>query len=150
MFTMIMMRMMIMAPIMAVGGIIMAGPKDAEPGLGPGRRHARHRRGHRRHRHAGAFPSSSAIQVKIDRINLVLREGLTGVRVIRAFNRVEHETEALRRGQPRPDRDLDPRATGSWPLMMPLMMLLMNLTTIAIIWFGAKRIDLGEMQRRRA
>ena len=40
---------------------------------------------------AGRLPLFRAIQTKIDRINLVLREGLTGVRVVRAFNRVEHE-----------------------------------------------------------
>ena len=92
-----------------------------------------------------ALPLFRAIQAKIDRINLVLREGLTGVRVIRAFNRVDHEKKRFDAA----NLDLTEtsiRVNKLMALMMPLMMLLMNLTTIAIIWFGAKRIDLGEMQ----
>jgi ATP-binding cassette subfamily B multidrug efflux pump len=143
MFTMIVMRMLIMAPIMAIGGVIMALQKDAKltlvlavviPILAvvitliAGR----------------AMPMFRAIQAKIDRINLVLREGLTGVRVIRAFNRIEHEKKRF------DVANMDLTATSIkvnklMALMFPLMMLIMNLTTIAIIWFGAKRIDLGEM-----
>jgi ATP-binding cassette subfamily B protein len=91
------------------------------------------------------MPMFRAIQAKIDRINLVLREGLSGVRVIRAFNRVQHETRRFDDA----NRDLTGmsiRVNKLMALMMPAMMLLMNLTTIAIIWFGAQRIDLGEMQ----
>ena len=144
MFTMVTMRMLIMAPIMAIGGVVMALQKDAKLtwvlavvipvlaaviGLLAGR----------------ALPLFKAIQAKIDKINLVLREGLTGVRVIRAFNRVDHEKKRFDAA------NLDLTATSIkvnklMALMFPLMMLLMNLTTIAIIWFGAKRIDLGEMQ----
>jgi ATP-binding cassette, subfamily B, multidrug efflux pump len=143
-FTMIVMRMLIMAPIMAVGGVIMALQRDAKLTwvlavvipilvvvitLIAGR----------------AMPMFRAIQAKIDRINLVLREGLTGVRVIRAFNRIEHEKKRFDAA------NVDLTATSIkvnklMALMFPLMMLIMNLTTIAIIWFGARRIDLGEMQ----
>ena len=144
MFTMVTMRMLIMAPIMAIGGVVMALQKDAKLtwvlavvipilaaviALLAGK----------------ALPLFKAIQAKIDRINLVLREGLTGVRVIRAFNRVDHEKKRFDAA------NLDLTATSIrvnklMALMFPLMMLLMNLTSIAIIWFGAKRIDLGEMQ----
>ncbi len=144
MFTMMMMRMMVMAPIMAVGGVIMAVQKDAKltwvlvvviPVIAAIISLTATR----------ALPLFRAIQAKIDRINLVLREGLTGVRVIRAFNRIDHEKARF------DEANLDLTATSIrvnklMALMMPLMMLLMNLTTIAIIWFGAKRIDLGEMQ----
>jgi ATP-binding cassette subfamily B multidrug efflux pump len=143
MFTMVMMRMMVMAPIMAVGGVIMAVQKDAKltwvlvvviPIIAVVISFTASR----------ALPLFQAIQAKIDRINLVLREGLTGMRVIRAFNRIDHEKARFDAA------NLDLTATSIrvnklMALMMPLMMLLMNLTTIAIIWFGAKRIDLGEM-----
>jgi ATP-binding cassette subfamily B multidrug efflux pump len=144
MFTMILMRMIIMSPIMAVGGVLMAYRKDARltlvlavvipviavvVGLTATR----------------AMPMFRAIQARIDRINLVLREGLSGVRVIRAFNRVAHETRRF--DQANLDlTSLSIRVNRLMALMMPLMMFLMNLTTIAIIWFGAQRIDLGEMQ----
>ncbi len=144
MFTMLTMRMLIMAPIMAVGGVIMALEKDAHlwwviaavipivavvVGLTAGK----------------AIPLFRSIQKKIDRINLVLREGLTGVRVVRAFNRVDHERARF------DEANLDLtnvsiRVNKLMALMMPLMMLIMNLTMIAIIWFGAQRIDMGDMQ----
>ncbi len=144
MFTMVMMRMMVMAPIMAIGGVIMAVQKDARltwvlvvviPVIAAVIAVTASK----------ALPLFKAIQAKIDRINLVLREGLTGVRVIRAFNRIDHEKKRFDAA----NLDLTNtsiRVNKMMALMMPLMMLIMNLTTIAIIWFGAKRIDIGEMQ----
>ena len=144
MFTMVMMRMMVMAPIMAIGGVIMAVQKDAKltwvlvvviPVIAAIITFTATK----------ALPLFKAIQAKIDRINLVLREGLTGVRVIRAFNRIDHEKKRFDEA----NVDLTNtsiRVNKIMALMMPLMMLIMNLTTIAIVWFGAKRIDLGEMQ----
>jgi ATP-binding cassette, subfamily B, multidrug efflux pump len=143
MFTMIMMRMMVMAPIMAVGGVIMAVQKDAKltwvlvvviPIIAVIITITASR----------ALPLFRAIQAKIDTLNRVLREGLTGMRVIRAFNRIDHEKGRFAAA----NLDLTAisiRVNKLMALMMPLMMLLMNLTTIAIIWFGARRIDLGEM-----
>jgi len=144
MFTMMVMRMIIMAPIMAIGGIFMMFRKDAGLTwiLGVGVPLI-----------AGiitltamkALPLFRDMQAKIDRINLVLREGLTGVRVVRAFNRIQHE----RRRFDEANKDLTSvsiRVNKIMALMMPLMFLIMNLTTIAIIWFGAKRIDLGDIQ----
>jgi len=144
MFTMMLMRMIIMSPIMAVGGVIMALQKDAKltwvlavviPVIAAVVALTATR----------AMPMFRAIQARIDRINLVLREGLSGVRVIRAFNRVEHETRRFDAA----NRDLTAmsiRVNKLMALMMPTMMFLMNLTTIAIVWFGAQRIDMGEMQ----
>jgi len=144
MFTMMLMRMMIMSPLMAVGGVIMALRKDprlswvivaaipvlvAVITLIAGR----------------ALPLFRAIQAKIDKINQVLREGLTGVRVIRAFNRIEHEKERFDAA----NLDLtDTSITVNklMAFMMPSMMLIMNLTAVALIWFGAQRIAIGEMQ----
>jgi ATP-binding cassette, subfamily B, multidrug efflux pump len=144
MFTMMMMRMLIMSPIMAVGGVVMALQKDRAltwvlavviPVLAVVITLIATR----------ALPLFKAVQAKIDRINLVLREGLTGVRVIRAFNRGGHEQKRF------DTANLDLTATSilvnkMMSLMFPLMMLIMNLTAVAIIWFGAKRIALGEMQ----
>jgi ATP-binding cassette subfamily B protein len=144
MFTMIMMRMLIMAPIMAVGGVIMALQKDAKltwvlavviPIIAVVITITASK----------AIPLFRSIQAKIDRINLVLREGLTGVRVIRAFNRGEHERKRFD-GANLDLTNVSIRVNKLMALMMPLMMLFMNLTMISIIWFGAKRIDMGEMQ----
>jgi ATP-binding cassette, subfamily B, multidrug efflux pump len=144
MFTMMVMRMIIMAPLMAVGGIYMMFRKDAGLTwiLGVGVPLI-----------AGiitltamkAMPLFRKMQAKIDRINLVLREGLTGVRVIRAFNRIQHERKRF--DDANMDlTDVSIRVNKIMALMMPVMFLIMNLTTIAIIWFGAKRIDMGDMQ----
>jgi ATP-binding cassette subfamily B multidrug efflux pump len=143
MFTMVTLRMMVSAPIMAIGGVIMAVQKDAKltwvlvvviPVIAVIISVTA----------AKGLPLFRSIQNKIDRINLVLRENLTGVRVIRAFDRIEHERKRF------DEANLDLTATSIrvnklMALLMPLMMLVMNLTTIAIIWFGARRIDLGEM-----
>lgn len=92
-----------------------------------------------------AMPLFKLMQVKIDKLNLVLREGLTGIRVIRAFNRIDNEKERFEAA----NIDLMDNAIKINRIMafiMPLMMLIMNLTTIAIIWFGGLRIDSGHMQ----
>ncbi len=143
-FAMVMMRMMIMAPIMAIGGVIMAFQKDARltwvlavaiPLIAAIIILVASR----------GLPLFRAIQAKIDRINLVMREGLTGVRVVRAFDRVDHQKERFDIA----NRDLTATSitvNKVMALLFPLMMLVMNFTTVAIIWFGAKRIDIGEMQ----
>jgi ATP-binding cassette, subfamily B, multidrug efflux pump len=140
--TMIMMRMMIMAPIMCIGGIILAISKDKElswviivvvPILAASILIIAKK----------GFPLFQAIQKKIDKINLVLREGLIGIRVIRAFNRIEDEKRRFR------NANLDLTQTSiqvnqMMASLMPIMILLMNLTTIAVIWFGSIRINLGK------
>lgn len=139
-----MLRMMIMAPMMCIGGIIMAVSKDATLSLTlivimPVLALAIFliaRKG---------LPLFKAIQKKIDRLNLVLREELTGIRVIRAFNRMGHEQKRFDQA----NRDLTDtaiRVNKIMALMMPLMMLVMNVSSIAIIWFGGLRIDSGHME----
>ncbi len=91
-----------------------------------------------------AVPLFQQMQVKIDRLNLVLDEGLSGVRVIRAFDRGAHESRRF------DDANLDVTGTAIAvnrlvALLMPTMFLMMNLTSVLIIWFGAVRIDAGEM-----
>ncbi|MGE3887697.1 MAG: ABC transporter ATP-binding protein [Vicinamibacterales bacterium] len=93
----------------------------------------------------GAVPLFQQMQVKIDRLNLVLDEGLTGVRVIRAFDRGGHESRRFDKA------NVDVTATAIAvnrlvALLMPSLFLTMNLTSVSIIWLGAGRIDAGEMQ----
>jgi ATP-binding cassette subfamily B protein len=92
-----------------------------------------------------SLPLFKLMQLKIDKLNLVLREGLTGIRVIRAFNRIEQEKVRFDEA----NADLTDNAIKVNKLMatmMPIMMLVMNFTIIAIIWFGSVRIDNGGMQ----
>ena len=91
-----------------------------------------------------AIPQFQVMQVKLDKLNLVLDEHLTGVRVIRAFDRGEHE----RRRFDAANLDVTTTAVSVNRLvgfLMPAMMLMANLTSLAIIWFGALRIDAGTM-----
>ena len=138
------MRFMVTAPMMCIGGIIMAVSKDAQLSLVlvvvlPVLAAAIviiARKG---------FPLFKEQQVKLDKLNLVLRENLTGIRVIRAFNRKDHEQARFTEA----NSDLTGTAIRVNKLMavtMPLMMLVMNFTTIAIIWFGGIRIDHGDMK----
>ena len=89
-----------------------------------------------------AMPLFQAGQKKLDRLNQVLREGLSGVRVIRAFNRDSYQTERFQ------DANFDLTANAIkvnriMASMMPLMMLIMNLTTIAVVWYGSQSVDEG-------
>jgi len=141
MVVMVIMRMMINAPIMCIGGIIMAVSKDKGlswvivvviPILATIVTIVAIK----------GFPIFQSIQKKIDRINLVLRENLAGIRVIRAFNREDDEKKRF------DVANLDLTNTSIQvnrliAILMPVMMLIMNLTTIAIIWFGSLRIDRG-------
>jgi ATP-binding cassette subfamily B multidrug efflux pump len=140
----IIMRMMITAPIMAVGAIILAVSKDATlsllfvvalPVLAVAIVVIFMR----------AFPLFRAMQKKIDRVNLVLREGLTGIRVIRAFNRVDYEKGRFDLA----NTDLTNTAikvNRTVAFLWPIMIIVLNFTSIAIIWFGGLRIDAGAMQ----
>lgn len=137
-------RMMVMAPMMMIGGIIRALDEDrqmtwilvvAMPILV----------GTIAFVGSKGFPLFKLMQVKIDRINLVLREKLSGIRVIRAFNRAPHEAERFEQA----NADLTDNAIRVNKIMaflMPVLMLIMNLTQLAILWFGIIRIDEGNMQ----
>ncbi|EHI99881.1 Xenobiotic-transporting ATPase [Clostridium sp. DL-VIII] len=92
-----------------------------------------------------AMPLFKLMQVKIDKLNLVLREHLTGIRVVRAFNRIN--TEKVRFDDA--NRDLMDNAikvNKIMAILMPIMMLIMNVTTVSVIWFGSIRIDSGSME----
>ncbi|WP_291636100.1 ABC transporter ATP-binding protein, partial [Clostridium sp.] len=91
------------------------------------------------------LPLFKLMQVKLDKLNLVLREGLTGIRVIRAFNRIENERQRFDFAN-RDLMDNSVKVNIIMAVLMPVMMLIMNLTTIAIFWFGSMRIDAGDMQ----
>jgi len=139
-----MLRLVVMAPIMLAGGIIMAVSKDAKLSLVilatipvlVGAIFAVLKFG---------MPLFKAVQQKLDQLNLVMRENLTGIRVVRAFNKEREENKRLEKA----NRDLTDISINVNKLMafaMPFMMLVMNLTIVAVIWFGGIRIDNGNMQ----
>src|SRR3954467_43596 len=139
-----MLRMMAAAPMMCIGGIIMAYSKDAKLTLVLAVAIpilivaivVIARKG---------IPLFKAMQVKLDKLNRVLRENLTGIRVIRSFNRVEHEKKRFDEA----NWDLTQTAikvNKIMAAMMPIMMVVLNLTTVAIIWFGGHRISNGSME----
>ncbi len=92
-----------------------------------------------------ALPKFKIIQKMIDRLNLVTREMLTGLMVTRAFN-----TQArMQQNFEKSNRDLTRTnlfVSRAMVLMMPFMMLIMNFTTLLIVWVGGKQIDAGAMQ----
>ncbi len=139
-----MLRMFLRAPLIFIGGIIMAVSKDAKLSLV----------------FMVILPILSIIiffvakksmslfksmQIKLDKLNLVLREYLTGIRVIRAFDREVYEKKKFHKA----NLNLTETAIKVNKLMailMPLMILILNLTIVAIIWFGSIRIESGGMQ----
>ncbi|HEU5345102.1 MAG TPA: ABC transporter ATP-binding protein [Ktedonobacterales bacterium] len=140
----IMLSMLISAPMMAIGGIILAMQQDATltwtlaaaiPVLVIVILLVMTK----------AIPLFQIMQVKIDKVNLVLDEGLTGVRVIRAFGREPHEERRFDLA----NLDLTDTAISVYRLtaiLFPFMMLILNLTTVAIFWFGSNLINTGDMQ----
>jgi len=138
-----MMTMVITAPMMAIGGIILSLSQDTRlarvliaviPILGVIFFLIMRK----------AVPLFQLMQVKIDRLNLVLDEGLTGVRVIRAFDRNAHESRRFDAA----NLDLTGNAIAVnrlVSLLMPAMFFMMNLTSVSIIYVGALRIDAGQM-----
>lgn len=143
MLVMVGLTMMVLAPITAVGGVIMAMRENVQLSallivtvplmiavIG--------------YMVFRAVPLFRAMQVKIDRVNGVLRENLAGIRVIRAFVRTEHEQERFADA----NADLTDTAlkvTRLFALIMPTLMLIMNLTIVATIWFGGHLISNGSM-----
>lgn len=92
-----------------------------------------------------AMPKFKKMQSLVDRVNLVSREILTGTMVIRAFSREKHEEERFDKA----NKDLMSTQLFTnrvMSIMMPAMMLIMNAITVLIVWMGAKGIDLGHMQ----
>ena len=136
--------MMISAPLTALGGIIMALRTNVQlsalllviipvMGLVIGLMVTK------------AVPLFRVQQVKIDRINSVLRENLAGIRVIRAFVRTESE-EARFAAANEDLTDTALRVTRLFASLMPSLMLVFNLSSVAVIWFGGHLVDSGDMQ----
>lgn len=92
-----------------------------------------------------AMPRFKRLQTLVDRLNLVMREILTGLPVIRAFSKEKHEEDRFDKA----NRDLMKTnlfVNRAMTFMMPLMMLVMNGITVLIVWSGAAGIDKGQMQ----
>ncbi|MFC4323713.1 ABC transporter ATP-binding protein [Litchfieldia salsa] len=92
-----------------------------------------------------ATPLFGLLQKKTDRLNLVIREGLTGIRVIRAFNQVNFEKKRFNIAN-EDFRDTGIKVNKTMALLFPLMSIIISFSNIAIIWFGAIQIDKGVMQ----
>jgi len=135
--------LMVSAPIMVIGGVIMAIREDGPLAallliilplmvLVIGLVMVR------------AIPLFQALQGKLDRMNQVMRETLAGVRVIRAFVRTAHEEERFETV----NRDLYEtglRVNRLFALTLPVLTAIVNLSTVAVMWFGAIRVDSGAM-----
>ena len=92
-----------------------------------------------------SMPKFKMMQKLVDRMNLVSREILTGIPVIRAFSREEHEKGRFKDANTAlMETQLYTSRMMAW--MMPIMMLIMNCITVAVVWFGAKGISAGQMQ----
>lgn len=144
MLTLMTFTLMVSAPIMCVGGIVMALGQDVPlsgvllavvPVLGISVSLIVRR----------LRPLFRAMQVRLDTVNRVLREQITGNRVIRAFVRDGYEKERFREA----NADLTAVSLGTGKLlalMFPIVMTVVNISSIAVVWFGAHRIDSGGMQ----
>lgn len=92
-----------------------------------------------------AIPIFRSLQKKTDRLNLLLRESLTGLRVIRAFNRVDYEKKRFDEAN-EDYRDTGIKVNRIIAVLFPVMMIVMNFTNVAIVWFGGIRVNEGAMQ----
>lgn len=91
------------------------------------------------------MPRFKVMQSLVDRVNLVAREMLDGLMTIRAFGRQDHELERF--DEASGDlRDAQLFVNRAMTLMMPLMMLVMNIATVAIVWFGSRGVAAGAMR----
>jgi ATP-binding cassette, subfamily B, multidrug efflux pump len=90
-------------------------------------------------------PLFRLMQTQIDTVNRVLREQISGIRVVRAFVRERYETERFARA----NIELTNTATSVGRYMasiFPIVMFVLNVSSVAVLWFGARRIDAGDMQ----
>jgi ATP-binding cassette subfamily B protein len=135
---------MVAAPIMMVGGIFMAVREDlglswlivaVVPVLASSIGFIVSR----------MVPSFRLMQERVDEVNRLLREQITGVRVVRAFVREQHETERFRHAN-RDLTDVSVRA-GRWLAgMFPTVMVVANISTVGVLWFGGHRVESGQME----
>ncbi|GAA0414128.1 ABC transporter ATP-binding protein [Streptomyces luteireticuli] len=144
MLTLMSFTLMVTAPIMCVGGIVMALNQDVPlsalllaivPVLGVIVSLIIWR----------MRPVFRGVQKRIDTVNRVLREQITGIRVIRAFVRDDHERERF--GTANTElMDVSLRAGRLMSVMFPAVMLVVNVSSVAVLWFGGHRIDSGDME----
>lgn len=91
------------------------------------------------------FPMFSIMQQKLDKVNESIRENLTNVRVVKSFVRQDYEKQKFKKS----NDDLTNSTMKAMNIVivnMPLMMFVMNFTTIAVIWFGGKQIAVGDFE----
>ncbi len=89
-------------------------------------------------------PLFRTTQLKVDRINLILREQIAGIRVIRAFVKT-HEEEARFAASNKELMDVQLKVTRTFAIMFPALMLILNLSSVAVLWFGGRLINTGSM-----
>ncbi len=143
-FTIMLFRVIVLAPIMCVGGVALSIQKNPQLALVlvfcmpvilvilviVMKR---------------AFPVFNAMQRKLDRVNQVLRENITGVRVIRAFTAEEREEERFEVA----NKDMTGTSIKSQVMistLMPMLMFVINLGTVLVVWFGGQQIAAGMFQ----
>ena len=144
MVTVMLLRMVLYAPILAIGGVIMIAHTNLSMGwivivavLAIALILAVLIK--------VAMPKFKIMQKLIDRVNLVSREMLMGLSVVRAFNREQHEEERFDEASTRLMKT-QLFTNRVMTFMMPLMMLIMNLVSVGIVWFGGHAIDTGALQ----
>ncbi|SCG42701.1 ABC transporter ATP-binding protein [Micromonospora inositola] len=136
--------MLVAAPIMSVGGVVMALNEDVGlswlmlvcvPVLAVALGLIIRR----------MVPGFRLMQTRIDTVNRVLREQITGIRVVRAFVREPYET--ARFGVANADLTATALRVGRlMALIFPVVMLVLNVSSVAVLWFGAQRVDAGQIQ----
>ncbi|TDC41751.1 ABC transporter ATP-binding protein [Micromonospora sp. KC213] len=136
--------MLVAAPIMSVGGVVMALREDvglswlllvSVPVLAIALGLVIRR----------MVPGFRLMQTRIDTVNRVLREQITGIRVVRAFVREPYETDRFAVA----NTDLTAtalRVGRLQALIFPIVMLILNVSSVAVLWFGAARVDAGQIQ----
>ncbi len=93
---------------------------------------------------AVGFPRFTAMQAKIDGLNATVQESLTNIRVVKSFVREDFEKQKFARANAEL-KTAGLRALGVVVALMPIIMLLMNLTTVAVVWFGGNQVIAGDM-----
>ena len=142
--TVVLLRMFLRAPMLFIGGIVMAITKNIELAM----------------LLVAILPILviivffvakkstalfQAMQKRIDRLNMIFRDYLTGIRVIRAFNRENYEQQRFDKSNLELT-DTSKRVNALMSLLMPLMVLILNLTIVAIVWLGSIRVEYRGMQ----
>ncbi len=143
-FLILLLRLVVLAPVMCIGGVVLSIAKNPQLAtvvlicmpiiliflilvL------------------RSTFPVFRSVQSKLDRVNLIIKENVTGVRVVRAFTAEEREQERFAEA----NADMTNTSIKSQikvSTLMPMLMLIINLGTVAVVWVGGQQISLGTMQ----